>query len=342
MPNPTERARIGHTDLNVTQLSLGAAPVGNLLKKVSEKDAIETFKAAFKAGIRYVDTAPYYGYGLAENRLGRALADQNREEFVISTKVGRLIRPGQRSGSELFDGDQPYYRANLDMRCVFDYSYDGVMHSHEESLERLGLDRVDILHIHDPDDHFELAVKGAYKALDRLRSEGTIQAVSAGMNQWEMLSRFMDHGDFDCFLLAGRYTLLEQTALTEFLPKCVQRGVSIILGGVFNSGLLADPRPGITFNYEVAPQKLIDQALRIAAVCEGHGVSLKAAALQFPLAHPAVATVLTGVRSAAEFEENERLFRHPIPRDMWQELKDKGLLVEDAPVPGAGQAGIED
>jgi len=195
------------------------------------------------------------------------------------------------------------------------------------------LERVDILHIHDPDDHFDWAVNGAYKALERLRSEGTIKAVSAGMNQWEILSRFMDNCDFDCFLLAGRYSLLDQTALPEFLPKCVERGVSIVLGGVFNSGLLADPKPGITFNYVAATQDLIDQAIRTAKVCEGHGVPLKAAALQFPLAHPAIACVLTGVRSAAEFEENERLFRHPIPDDMWQELKAEGLLAEAAPVP---------
>jgi D-threo-aldose 1-dehydrogenase len=219
------------------------------------------------------------------------------------------------------------------MCCILDYSYDGVMRSHEDSLERLGLERVDILHIHDPDDHFDWAVNGAYKALDRLRSEGTIKAVSAGMNQWEMLSRFMDNGDFDCFLLAGRYSLLDQTALAEFLPKCMERGVSIVLGGVFNSGLLADPKPGITFNYVEAPQELIDQAIRIGQVCESHGVPLKAAALQFPLAHPAIACVLTGVRSAAEFEENERLFRHSIPDDMWQELKAEGVLAEEVPVP---------
>jgi len=252
---------------------------------------------------------------------------------VVSTKVGRLIRPGQRTGTEIYDGDKSFYLANPEMCCVLDYGYDGIMRSHEDSLERLGLERVDILHIHDPDDHFEWAVNGAYKALDRLRSEGTIKAVSAGMNQWEMLSRFMDNGDFDCFLLAGRYSLLDQTALPKFLPKCIERGVSIVLGGVFNSGLLADPKPGITFNYVPAPRELIDRAIQMGAVCEGHGVPLKAAALQFPLAHPAIATVLTGVRSAAEFEENERLFRHPIPDAVWQELKAEGLLAEEAPVP---------
>ncbi len=333
MPNPADFARIGQTDLKVTRLSLGTAPIGNLLQEVFEDDARGAFEAAISAGVRYIDTAPFYGYGLAENRVGRALAGQNRDEFVVSTKVGRLIRPGRRTGTEIYDGDKSFYLANPEMCCVLDYGYDGVMRSYEDSLERLSLDRVDILHIHDPDDHFDWAVKGAYKALDRLRSEGTIKSVSAGMNQWKMLSRFMDHGDFDCFLLARRYSLLDQTALPEFLPKCVERGVSIILGGVFNSGLLANPKPGITFNYVAAPQKLIDRALRMTEVCERHGVPLKAAALQFPLAHPAIATVLTGVRSAVEFEENERLFRHPIPNAMWQELKTEGLLAEEAPVP---------
>ena len=333
MYKPTDRVRIGQTDLTVTRLGFGSAPIGNLLREVSEADAQGGLNAAIDAGVRYFDTAPYYGYGLSENRVGRALADKNRDEFVVSTKVGRLIRAGRRTGKEVFDGDKPFYRANLDRCCVFDYSYDGVLRSHADSLARLGLDRIDILHIHDPDDHFDEAVNGAFKALDRLRSEGTIQAVSAGMNQWEMLSRFMDHGDFDCFLLAGRYSLLDQTALPEFLPKCLERGVSVILGGVFNSGLLADPQPGITFNYVAAPQELIDQALRIGKVCERHGVPLKAAALQFPFAHPAVACVLTGVRSAAEFQENERLFRQTIPNDMWRELKAAGLLAEAVPVP---------
>jgi len=333
MPNPTERVRIGRTGLQVTRLGFGSAPIGNLLREVSEADARGALNAAIEAGVRYFDTAPFYGYGLSENRVGRALANRNRDEFVVSTKVGRLIRPGRRTGTEVYDGDKSFYLANPEMCCVLDYGYDGVLRSHEDSLARLGLDRIDILHIHDPDDHFDWAVNGAYKALDRLRSEGAIKAVSAGMNQWEMLSRFMDYGDFDCFLLAGRYSLLDQTSLAEFLPKCLMRGVSVILGGVFNSGLLADPKPGITFNYVAAPQGLIDRAIRIGKVCQRHGVPLKAAALQFPFGHPAVACVLTGVRSAAEFQENERLFRLPIPDDMWRDLKTEGLLAEEAPVP---------
>jgi D-threo-aldose 1-dehydrogenase len=192
---------------------------------------------------------------------------------------------------------------------------------------------VDVLHIHDPDDHFDEAIKGAYKALERLRTDGTISAVSAGMNQWQMLSRFMDHGDFDCFLLAGRYSLMDQTALPIFLPKCQQRHVSVVVGGVFNSGLLADPRRGATFNYLDAPAPVIEQALRIKAVCERHGVPLKAAALQFPLAHPAVATILVGTRSAAEFGENYDLFGRPIPSALWADLKDERLIAVDAPTP---------
>lgn len=327
-----DRIRIGDTDIKVTRLGLGTASIGNLLKEVSEEDAQAVLETAFEAGIRYMDTAPFYGCGLSEHRVGNALKDKNRDDYVISTKVGRLIRPGKRTGSEVYNGSKPFYLANLDMSARFDFSYDGVMQSHEESLERLGLHRIDILHIHDPDDHFDSAVKSAYRALDDLRSDGTIGAVSAGMNQWEMLSRLIDHGDFDCFLLAGRYSLLDQTALTEFLPKCLEHGVSIILGGVFNSGLLADPRPGITYNYLEAPQHIIDQATRIGRVCESHGVPLKAAALQFPLAHPAIVCILTGVSSVSELEENERLFRYPIPEALWQDLKAEKMLPKEAPV----------
>lgn len=332
MHKTDEKIRIGRTDVEVTRLGLGAASIGNLLKEVSEEDAQAILETAFEAGIRYIDTAPFYGCGLSECRIGKALVNKNRDEYVISTKVGRLIRPGKRTGSEIYGNNKPYYLANLDMCSRFDFSYDGVMQSHEESLERLGLDRVDILHIHDPDDHLDSAVRGAYRALDDLRSDGTIKAVSAGMNQWEMLSQFMDHGDFDCFLLAGRYSLLDQSALTEFLPKCLEHGVSIILGGVFNSGLLADPRPGITFNYVEAPQHLINHVISISRICDAHGVPLKAAALQFPMAHPSIACILTGVSSVSELKENERLFEYPIPESLWRDLKSEGILSEEAPV----------
>ncbi|MBF0280124.1 MAG: aldo/keto reductase [SAR324 cluster bacterium] len=334
MPKATDLARIGSTKLKVTRLSFGGAPIGNLNRIVEESEANGALQAAWEAGVRYFDTAPYYGYGLSEKRIGRMLTEHERHEYVLSTKVGRLIRPGAHTEGELDKHGKPYYLANPEMSCVFDYGYDGVMRSYEESLKRMGVNSIDILHIHDPDDHFEWASDEAYKALDQLRREGSIKAVSAGMNQWEMLSRFMDLCDFDCFLLAGRYSLIDQSGFPEFLQKCLERNISVILGGVFNSGLLADPKPGITYNYTDASSELIDKAVRISRICERHGTPLKAAALQFPLAHPAIATVLTGVRSAAEFLENERLFHFPIPNDLWAELKAERLLSEAVPVPG--------
>ena len=242
------------------------------------------------------------------------LRTKPRDEFVIATKVGRLLRkdappePGQA------------YKGAPPVNPVFDFSYDGVMRSAEESLVRLGLDRIDVLHIHDPDDHYEEALSGAYRALDRMRSEGTIKAVGAGMNQAEMLARFAREADFDCFLLAGRYTLLDRIGLKELLPLCVEKGIAIIAGGVFNSGILADPRPGATYNYQAAPPALLERALELEAVCNRRGVDLKAAAIQFPLRHPAVASVLTGCRSVAEVEENVRMFEAPIPDTLWDEL----------------------
>jgi len=226
------------------------------------------------------------------------------------------------------------YRDVPPVQPVFDFSYDGVMRSVEESLERLGVDRVDVLYIHDPDDHPEEALAGAYPALDRLRAEGTIKAVGAGMNQAEMLARFAREADFDCFLLAGRYTLLDHdTALAELLPLCVERAIAIVIGGVYNSGILADPRPGAPFNYEPAERRWLERAQRLKAVCDRHDVPLMAAAIQFPLAHPAVATVLTGVRTTAELDENVRMLRYPIPPALWQDLRAEGLLSEAAPTP---------
>lgn len=333
MFDAAQRVELGRTGLKITRVGFGCAPIGNLHSVVAEEDAQAAIKAAFDDGVRFIDAAPFYGYGLAEERAGRAMAHWPREEFVLSTKVGRLIRPGKRSGAEIYDGGKSYYLANDEMHTHLDYSYDGAMRSLEESLRRWNVDRIDILHIHDPDDHFEEAVNGAYKALDRLRSDGTIKAVSAGMNQWQMLSRFLDHGHFDCFLLAGRYSLLDQSSLPEFLPKCLERGVSVIVGGVFNSGLLANPQPGATYNYTPASEAMLARALRIKEVCERHGVSLKAAALQFPLAHPAVAAILSGVRTPAEWNENHAALRAEIPTALWDELKHEGLLEASTPVP---------
>ena len=335
MPNPLEIHTLGASGLGVSRLSLGTAPLGNLLMQVTEEEALLTIEAAMGSGINYLDTAPFYGYGLSEERIGRCLPKLSKRP-LISTKVGRLLRPGVREGNELYGNKQPFYLANLDKRFIFDFSYDGVLRSHEESLQRLGIDAVDILHIHDPEDdeHFTDAVQGAYRALNRLREEGSIKAVSAGMNQWEMLSDFLDHGRFDCFLLAGRYTLLDQSSLAEFLPKCLKHGTSIVIGGVYNSGILANPVRGTTYNYVEAPQGLIDRALAMEVICQRYGVPLKAAALQFPLGHPAVATVLTGVRSRAEWQENLQLFELEIPRDLWLELRDGGMIGPAVPLLG--------
>src|SRR6266704_4597234 len=271
----TDRFPLGKTSLRVTRLGLGSAPLGGLFEAVTDDEAHRVVEAAWRAGIRFFDTAPLYGHGLAELRLGAVLSSKPRDEFVLATKVGRLMRAGAPpEPGQAYKGVPP-------VNPVFDFSYDGVMRSFEESLERLGLDRIDVLHIHDPDDHYDEALSGAYRALDDLRRQGVIGAVGAGMNQAEMLTRFAKEADFDCFLLAGRYTLLDQVALKELLPTCLERGVAIIAGGVFNSGILADPRPGAHYNYQAAPQELIDRAQKLRAVCERHGVPLRAAAIQF-------------------------------------------------------------
>jgi D-threo-aldose 1-dehydrogenase len=311
----------------VTLLGLGTAPLAGLFAEVPEEQALAVIERSWDAGIRFYDTAPLYGHGLAELRVGKALRDQPRNEFTLASKVGRLLRadappePGQS-----FRGTPP-------VNPVFDFSYDGVMRSVEESRERLGIERIDILHIHDPDDHYDAALVGAYRALDRLRTDGVIGAVGAGMNQAEMLTRFAREANFDCFLLAGRYTLLDQVALKELLPVCLEKGVAIIAGGVYNSGILADPKPGAHYNYQAAPPELIERARRIGAVCARHGVPIKAAAIQFPLGHPAVTCVVVGCRSVAQLDESIAMFELPIPSAMWQELKHEGLLAPETPTP---------
>jgi len=309
-----KRVQLGTTPLQVTRLGLGTAPLGGLFEAVADDEAHRVVEAAWKAGIRFFDTAPLYGHGLAELRLGAVLSSKPRDEFVLATKVGRLLRAGAPpEPGQAYKGVPP-------VNPVFDFSYDGVMRSVEESLSRLGLDRIDVLHIHDPDDHFEEALTGAYRALDRLRDEGSIRAVGAGMNQSEMLVRFAREANFDCFLLAGRYTLLDRSGAAELLPLCAERRIAIIAGGAFNSGILADPRPGATFNYTTAPPELVRRATELKAVCDRAGASLKAVAIQFPLRHPAVATVLTGCRSVAEVEQNIRAFQADIPDELWPVL----------------------
>jgi D-threo-aldose 1-dehydrogenase len=319
--------QIGRTGLEVSRLGLGgvalsgAPPSTDPQHTTAEADAVSLIRRSLALGVRYLDTAPMYGVGHSERRYGQALRGIPRDRYVLSTKVGRVLDPEPGSAR---------------LAWSFDFSRAGALRSFESSLERLGLDRVDILFIHDPDDHYAQAVAEAVPVLLELRAKGRVRAIGAGMNQWQMELAFAKLGHFDCFLLAGRYTLLDQTALPEFLPYCVEHGISVVAGGPYNSGILAvGPREGATFNYRAAAPEMMDKARRIQAVCERHHVPLRAAALQFILAHPAIASVIPGARSVAEVEENVALVEHPIPDALWAELKQDGLIAEAAPTPRA-------
>lgn len=327
--NPTEKVQVGETKLQVTRVGMGGAALGGLYHEVADSDAAATVAAALALGINHFDTAPLYGHGRSERRMGAALGKRPRADFILSTKVGRVLLPATSGKVESvwFENPAPF-------EPVFDFSFDGVMRSFEESLKRLALDHVDVLYIHDPDDHYHEALLGAYPALEKLRSQGVVSAIGVGMNQAEMLARFAREGDFDCFLLAGRYTLIDHSGLAELLPVCVQKKISIIVGGPYNSGILAGGAlSGSMFNYQAAPAEVVDRVRKVAAVAGRYQVPLKAAALQFPLAHPAVASVIPGARSVAEVEESFRLASVAIPAAFWQELKDSHLLPEEAPVP---------
>ena len=319
---------IGRTGLRVTRLGLGgvalsgAPPATDPQRAAQEAEAIALIRRSLALGINYLDTAPMYGIGESERRYGQALRGVPRENYVLSTKVGRVLRSSAPGSGQL--------------TWAFDFSATGARESFTSSLERLGLERIDILFVHDPDDHYRDALEGAFPVLIELRAEGRIRAIGAGMNQWQMELAFARDGHCDCFLLAGRYTLLDQSALPEFLPYCLEHGIAVIAGGPYNSGILAvGPREGATFNYRMASAEMMDKAARIAAVCERHGVPLKAAALQFILAHPAIASVIPGARSLAEVEENARMVEHPIPTALWAELKEAGLIDAAAPIPVA-------
>ncbi len=334
MPDFPKR-RIGRTDLHVTELGLGCATLGGSRLDVSAGEAEAIVSAAWAAGVRYVDTAPYYGVGQAERAVGDALRDKPRDEWVLSTKVGRLLRP-RSAGASADDRRRP-----LPFDPVYDYSYDGIMRSVEDSYQRLGLARIDILYVHDIGvyQHGAEAHPGlmrtlrdsGYRALEELRRGGVVQAIGIGVNEREVLLEALEWGQWDAFLLAGRYTLLEQAPLDDLLPKCVAAGTSIVVGGPLNSGILAGRD---TWNYAAAPPKVVARVNAIRAVCDRYGVPLPAAALQFPLAHPAVAAIIPGPRTAAEFIENLGLLRHPIPPALWADLRSAGLLHPDAPVPG--------
>lgn len=331
--DPTEVVSIGATGVGVTRLGFGSASIGGLFSEVDDEAAQATLEHAYGMGIRYFDVAPLYGYGAAERRLGATLRTKPRDEYVVSTKVGRLVRraadiaPGSDVDRQrLDDRDDAFYVGIGDRRIVFDYSSDGVRRSIDESLERLGLDRIDIVYIHDPDDHWREAIEAAYPALHQLRAEGVVRAIGAGMNQAAMLERFARETDIDVILLAGRYTLLDQTAGPDLLPTCQRRGVAVIVGGVMNSGILANPSGGGRFDYGPAPAHVIERARAIGAICERHGTPIKAVAVQFPFRHAAVASLVAGVRSVAHLDEYPELMRLPIPVGLWADLRDAGLI----------------
>jgi D-threo-aldose 1-dehydrogenase len=327
-PEPLPRRPLGGSPVLVTELSFGGAAIGNLYTEVSDDDARAAINAAWEGGIRTFDTAPHYGLGLSERRLGEALRHRPREEYVICTKVGRLLDPAGQgiAAGRGIPGGRPAGRDPegfaVPARHVrrFDFSADGVRRSIEASLDRLGLDRVDIVLIHDPDDHGEQALREAYPALERMRADKTVGAIGAGMNQAEMLARFVTETDIDVVLIAGRYTLLDSSAADVLLPAALGRGVSVLAGGVFNSGLLAAPVTGATYDYHTAPQALVSRAQRLEEACARFGVPLRAAAARFPLTHPAVTSVLIGARTAAEISDAIRLRALDIPAALWDAL----------------------
>jgi D-threo-aldose 1-dehydrogenase len=332
--------RLGNGGIDFTELGFGSAPLGNLYRAISDQDAHNVLQAAWDSGSRFFDTAPLYGLGLSENRVGDFLRGKPHDEYVLSTKVGRLMKvcpPESRTGIGKFF-DTP------NRQEVYDYSYDGVMRSVEASFERTGLDRFDILFVHDvdifthgskeaSDARIDEFMKGGYYALLSLRDQGVIKAFGGGINEWQVCETLARRGDFDLFLLAGRYTLLEQEALTSFLPLCEERGIGIVLGGPYNSGILArGPSADAQYNYSDAPKEVIERVRRINAVCERHGVRMIEAALNFPLRHPAVVSVIPGGQSVAEVGSNREILGKAIPEALWADLKNEGLMRPDAPV----------
>ncbi|OIJ86670.1 aldo/keto reductase [Streptomyces monashensis] len=313
---------LGRSGVEVTPLGFGAAPLGNLFAPLDDERAGEAVAAAWQRGVRYFDTAPHYGLGLSERRLGAALRAYDRADYTLSTKVGRRLEPADGTGDDLASG----FAVPATHRRVWDFSADGVRRSLEASLTRLGLDRVDVVYLHDPDDHAEQAFREGYPALEKLRAEGVVGAIGAGMNQTEMLTRFVRDTDVDVVLCAGRYTLLDRSAGTELLPLAAERGVSVVLGGVFNSGLLADPRPTATYDYTRVPDELLARARRLQTIAGRHGTTLRAAALAFSGAHPAVASLLVGVRSAAEAHDCADQFTADVPAALWAQLRESGML----------------
>ena len=337
-----KRRKVGRTKLEVTELGLGGAPMGGFRAAISDAEAVKLTDDGYDAGIRFFDTSPYYGYGRSELRLGAALREKPRDSYVLSTKIGRVMhamKPGEKPPADFRENGLPGFAP------VYDYTYDGVMRSLEHSHMRLGLQKIDIALIHDVDfwttkdravleERFRTVMDSGYRALDDLRRAGIIGAIGVGINEADTSTRFIKAGDFDCMLLAGRYTLLEQGALEEFLPECTKRHVSVILGGPYNSGILTGGvKPGATHDYVAAPAALIEKAQKIEAVCTRHGVPLGAAAMQFPLFHPAFCSVIPGALSTAEVKQNVSHMSVRIPVELWSELKREKLLDPAAPTP---------
>ena len=332
--------RLGNGGLTFSRLGFGGAPLGNLYRAISDDEAQAILTLAWDNGLRYFDTAPLYGFGLSETRINRFLRDKPRDSYVLSTKVGRLMRA---VAPENRDGVGKWFEVPARQE-VFDYSYDGVMRSLEMSLERLGTHRIDLLYAHDLDVFTHgsaeaLAARqkefmdGGYRAMIELRDQDVVTAIGAGINEWQACQWLAERGDFDIFLLAGRYTLLEQEALTSLLPLCAARGIGIVLGGPYNSGILASgPVPGAFYNYAPAPPEIHARVSQIAEICAAHGTSLIEAALQFPMMHPSVVATIPGGQGVAEMRSNLAAWQKEIPSALWADLKSAGLLHPDAPV----------
>ena len=333
MSEKIEKRPLGNTGLNLSKLGLGTAAMAGNHRPVSEQDHRGAIEEAFDGGITFLDTAPFYGFCRSEHYAGDAL--RNRDDWTLSTKAGRLFSPGAAPKAEADE-----WPGSFPFKQTYDYSYDGVMRSYEDSLQRLGLDRIDILLLHDIGEMqhgreknaplMADAMSGGYKALDELRRNGNIKAIGLGVNEKEVCIEAMENGHWDTFLLAGRYTLLEQGPLDDLLPACEKAGTEIILGGPFNSGILAG---GKTWNYAAAPNDVIEKAQQIEKVCSSHNIPLPAAALQFPIAHPQVATVIPGPRSRAEARDILNWWKLEIPQSLWSDLKAEGLMHPETPVP---------
>jgi len=326
--------------ISFTALGFGTAPLGNLYRPIDNAQALQTLQEAWALGVRYYDTAPLYGLGIGETRLGSFLRERPRDEFILSTKVGRLL---QRCAPDAREGIGKFFDVPS-RRVVYDYSYDGVMRSLEASFERLGLDRVDVLLCHDIDifthgsaeasaQRTKEFLDGGVRALYDLRSQGVVSAIGIGVNEWQVSETVARNSDVDLFLLAGRYTLLEQDSLESFLPLCQRKGMGVIIGGPFNSGILATgPKPGAFYNYEPAPSHVLERVAAIEKVCTAHGVALRDAALQFPLLHAAIVCIIPGGISPAEVRENAAGLSRPIPAALWRQLVADGLVRADAAI----------